>query len=44
MKDTYRLKGLRQIATYDSLVGYLDGKQERIKYPDRLATQLKKLT
>ncbi len=34
------LNGLRKRATYDSLVGYLDGGQERIKYPDRLATQL----
>ena len=32
--------GLRKRATYDSLVGYLDGRQERIKWPDRLATQL----
>ncbi len=34
------LNGLRKRTTYDSLVGYLDGGQEIIKYPDRLATQL----
>jgi hypothetical protein len=33
--------GLRKRDTYDSLTGYLDGGQERIKYPDRLATQLR---
>jgi hypothetical protein len=44
MKDQTLLKGLRNKATYDSLTGYLDGGQERIKYPNRLATQLKKLT
>ena len=35
------LHGLRKRDTYDSLTGYLDGGQERIKYPDRLATQLR---
>ena len=44
MKDKTRFKGLRKKATYDRLVGYLDGKQERIKYPDRLATQFEQLT
>ena len=33
--------GLRKRDTYASLTGYLDGGQERIKYPNRLATQLK---
>ena len=33
------LNGLRKRTTYDSLVGFLDGGPERIKYPDRLATQ-----
>jgi hypothetical protein len=32
--------GLRKRPTYNSLVGYLDGGQEYIQYPDRLATQL----
>jgi len=36
--------GLRKRDTYDSLTGYLDGGQERIKYPNRLATHLKKLS
>ncbi len=40
MKDKTLLKGLRTRATYDKLAGYLDGRQETIKYPDRLATQL----
>jgi len=35
------LTGLRKKGTYNSLVNYLDGGQETIKYPDRLATQLK---
>ncbi len=35
------LKGLRKRDTYNSLAGYLDGGQERMMYPDRLATQLK---
>ncbi len=39
MKDK-ALAGLRKY-TYNSLVRYLDGGQETIKYPDRLATQLK---
>jgi alpha-galactosidase/6-phospho-beta-glucosidase family protein len=37
---TMILNGMRKRPTYDSLVGYLDGEQERIKWPDRLATQL----
>ena len=40
MKDK-ALRGLRKKATYNSLVGYLDGGQETIKYPNRLAMQLK---
>jgi D-serine deaminase-like pyridoxal phosphate-dependent protein len=32
--------GLRKRPTYNSLVGYLDGGQEYIQYPDRLASQL----
>ncbi len=40
MKDKTLLKGLRTRATYDKLAGYLDGGQETLKYPDRLATQL----
>jgi hypothetical protein len=39
MKDK-QLTGLRKKATYNSLVGYLDGGQETIKYPDRLAMQI----
>ena len=39
MKDK-QLTGLRKKATYDSLVHYLDGGQETIKYPDRLAIQI----
>ena len=39
MKDK-QLTGLRKKATYNSLVNYLDGGQETIKYPDRLATQI----
>ena len=34
------LNGMRRRPTYDSLVGYLDGGQDKIKWPDRLATQL----
>ena len=34
------LKGLRKRDTYNCLVGYLDGGQERMRYPNRLATQL----
>jgi hypothetical protein len=41
MKNNILLNGLRKRDTYDSLTGYLDGGQERIKYPDRLATQLR---
>ncbi len=33
--------GLRKKDTSNSLVGYLDGGQERMMYPDRLAIQLK---
>jgi hypothetical protein len=32
--------GLRRRPTYNGLVGYLDGGQETMRYPDRLATQL----
>ena len=35
------LHGLRKKDTYDGLVGYLEEGQERIKYPNRLATQLR---
>ncbi len=35
------MEGLRRKDTYDGLVGYLDSGQERIKYPNRLATQLR---
>jgi hypothetical protein len=41
MKDKTLFKGFKKKATYDSLTGYLDGGQERIKYSNRLATQLK---
>ena len=34
------LNGLRKRPTYNSLVGYLNGEQDKIKWPDRLATQL----
>ena len=40
MKNNNSLHGLRKRDTYNSLVGYLDGGQETIKYPNRLATQL----
>ncbi len=40
MKDK-ALAGLRNKDTYNSLVRYFDGGQETVKYPDRLATQLK---
>jgi len=40
MKNNNSLHGLRKRDTYNSLVGYLDGGQEKIKYPDRLATQI----
>ena len=40
MKDKSLVKGLRKRPTYDKLVGYLDGGQDQIKWPDRLATQL----
>ena len=33
--------GLIKRDTYDNLTGYLDGGQERIKYQNRLATQLR---
>ena len=39
MKDKTLVKGLRKRPTYDKLVGYLDGEQDKIKWPDRLATQ-----
>ena len=42
MKDK-SLTGLRKKATSNSVVNYLDGGQETIQYPDRLATQLKTL-
>jgi len=41
MTNNNLLNGLRKKDTYNSLVGYLDGGQERMMYPDRLATQLK---
>ncbi len=41
MTNNNMLKGLRKRDSYNSLVGYLDGGQERMMYPDRLATQLK---
>ncbi len=41
MTNNNMLKGLRKRDTYNSLVGSLDGGQERMMYPDRLATQLK---
>ncbi len=44
MTNNNMLKGLRKRDSYNSLVGYLDGGQERMMYPDRLATLLKKLT
>ena len=41
MGNNNTFNGLRKRDTYDSLTGYLDGGQERIKYPNRLATQLR---
>jgi hypothetical protein len=41
MRNHNLLNGLRKRDTYDSLTGDLDGGQERIKYPDRLATPLR---
>ena len=41
MRNNYSLYGLRKRDTYNSLIGYLDGGQETIKYPNRLAIQLK---
>ncbi len=41
MGNNHTCHGLRKRDTYDRLTGYLDGGQERIKYPDRLATQLR---
>jgi hypothetical protein len=40
MKDK-ALAGLRKKDSYNSLVRYLDGGQERMQYPYRLATQFK---
>ncbi len=40
MTNNNLLKGFRKRDTYNSLVGYLDGGQERMRYPNRLATQL----
>jgi hypothetical protein len=41
MENNISLRELRKKDTYNSLVWYLDGGQETIRYPDRLATQLK---
>jgi hypothetical protein len=41
MRNQIMLDGLKKKDTYDSLVEYLDGGQERVKYPDRLASQLR---
>jgi hypothetical protein len=40
MTNNNLFKGLRKRDTYNSLVGYLDGGQEQMRYPNRLATQL----
>jgi hypothetical protein len=40
MKNNNSLHGLRKRDTYNSLVGYLDGGQETIKYHNRLAMQI----
>ncbi len=41
MRHKKQLEGLIKKDTYDGLVNYLDVGQERIKYPNRLATQLR---
>ena len=41
MRSKKILEGYKIKDTYDGLVGYLDGAQERIEYPNRLATQLR---
>ena len=33
--------GLRERPSYDQLIGYLQGKQEKIKYPDRFAKRVR---
>ena len=38
-KVTYQ--GLRKRESYDKIVDYLENKQEQIKYPNRLAKQLR---
>ncbi len=40
MTNSNLLKRLRKRDTYNSLVGYLDGGQERMRYHNRLASQL----
>jgi hypothetical protein len=41
--STYKVsyQGLRKKESYDEIVDYLENKQEKIKYPNRLATQLR---
>ena len=41
MKKKITLEGSKKKDTYESLVEYLDGGQETINYPDRLATPLR---
>jgi hypothetical protein len=41
--STYKVsyQGLRKKESYDEIVDYLENKQEKIKYPNRLATQIR---
>ena len=41
--STYKVsyQGLRKKESYDEIVDYLENKQEQIKYPNRLATQIR---
>ena len=36
-----KYRGLKKRQSYDEIVDYLSNKQEKIKYPNRLATQLR---
>ena len=33
-------KGLRQQPTFDGLIDYLENHQEKVKYPNRIATEI----
>ena len=41
--STYKVsyQGLRKKESYDDIVDYLENKQEKIKYPNRFATQIR---